>query len=182
MEIKANIPLNIGELETLKPIKTNFSEKISQDEAKTLKEQLTQRTNEILLNSTTIQSSIQNNIENNFETNYKEFQNFLKEIDYEGKNIAELSKEEASELVSEDGFFGIDQTSERIVNFVINSANGNEELLRAGREGILEGFAQAKELWGDELPSISKQTIEQSIKMLDSSILDLGFTIIDKAV
>ena len=182
MEIKTDISTSMYELEKVKPIKTTFTEKISQDEAKELKEQITQRTNEMLLQSTTIQSSLEKNISNNFEAIYKDFQNFLEEIGYEGPNISELSKEEATELVSEDGFFGITQTSERIVNFVLNNADGNEDFLRAGRAGIMEGFKQAKELWGNELPSISKQTIDKSVEMLDSSIIDLGFTIIDKAV
>ncbi|NCD12016.1 MAG: hydrogenase, partial [Epsilonproteobacteria bacterium] len=40
----------------------------------------------------------------------------LADIGYTGKPLSELSQSEASELVSEDGFFGIAQTSERIAN------------------------------------------------------------------
>ena len=178
MNIKTDTQISAYELKKAKPIPTTFTQKISQDDMKELKEQITQKSNKMLLEST----KMQKDITANFDSIYEDFQNFLEKIGYEGKNIADLSQEEAKKLVDDDGLFGVNQTSERIVNFVLNNANGNEALLRAGREGIAEGFKQAQELWGDELPSISKRTMEKSTQMLDKSILDLGFTIIDKSV
>ena len=46
----------------------------------------------------------------------------LSNIGYEGKPITELSVDEANELLSDDGFFGIEQTSDRVANFVFNFA------------------------------------------------------------
>ena len=66
--------------------------------------------------------------ESSFEVQYQEFQEFLEGIEYEGPAIASLSQEEAAELVSEDGFFGVKQTSIRIAEFVIAGAGGDEEL------------------------------------------------------
>jgi len=118
--------------------------------------------------------------EPSFEVQYKEFQNFLSDIGYEGKAIASLSQVEATELVSEDGFFGVKQTSERIANFVIQGSGGDEELLREGRKGILQGFNQAEGQWGSKLPDIAYETISKAVEMIDKALVDGGFSIMDE--
>jgi len=118
--------------------------------------------------------------DNSFEVQYEEFQNFLKEVGYEGKAIASLSQEEASELVSEDGFFGVTQTSERIAQFVISGANADETLLKEGRKGILQGFKEAEALWGGKLPDIAYETIDKAVAMIDKALAENGFSIVDE--
>jgi hypothetical protein len=118
--------------------------------------------------------------EDSFKKDYEEFQGFLKGIGYEGGPIAELSQDEASELVSEDGLFGVKQTSERIAGFVINGAGEDESLLRAGREGILQGYDDAEKMWGGKLPDISKQTIDKAVEMIDMRLNELGYPIIEE--
>jgi hypothetical protein len=121
-------------------------------------------------------------VEDNFQKDYEAFQSFLSEIGYNGKPIAELSQDEAAELVSDDGFFGIQQTAERIANFVIMGANGDEDLLRAGREGMLQGFNEAENIWGGELPDISQKTIALATKMVDDVMHELGYSILNEEV
>jgi len=128
-----------------------------------------------------IQTSIVNT-NDSFKQDYADFQSFLTDIGYKGKPIAEVSKDEASALVSEDGIFGIKQTSERIANFVIQGANGNEDMLRAGREGMLQGFKDAEKMLGGELPTISQKTIQAATELVDKAMHDLGFPILDKEV
>jgi len=82
-------------------------------------------------------------------------------IGYNGKAIGELSSDEASELVSENGFFGIANTADRIAGFVLNGAGDDVEKLKAGREGVAKGFEDARKIWGGELPEISQKTIEK---------------------
>lgn len=113
-----------------------------------------------------------------FEEDYQAFQDFLDAIGYKGKPIAELDTEEAGQLVSEKGFFGITQTAERIANFVLKGAVGDESLLRAGREGVLRGFQEAEKLWGDTLPEISYKTIDKAVEMIDMAMHELGFSIL----
>lgn len=120
--------------------------------------------------------------QDDFQIAYEEFQSFLQGIGYNGKPIAELSQDEAAELVSEDGFFGIAQTSERIANFVLNGAGDNEDLLRAGRAGILQGFNEAEQIWGGTLPDISYKTIEKAVEMIDMRMHELGYPIIAEEV
>lgn len=121
-------------------------------------------------------------VNDQFQKNHEAFQNFLQSIGYDGKPIAELSQKEASDLVSDDGFFGIDKTAERIANFVIQGSGGDESMMRAGREGILQGFDEAQSLWGGKLPDISHKTIEKATQMIDQAMHDLGYSIMDKSV
>ena len=158
-----------------------YTEKISAGDAKELRSQIVQSSNEYMFNSASIQSGFLST-NNQFTQDYNDFQSFLDDIGYEGNSIADLSKEEATELVSEDGFFGVTQTSERIANFVINGAGGDESLLRAGRQGMLEGFKMAEEMWGSELPEISQQTMQKATEMVDLAMNDLGFSILNKEV
>lgn len=160
-------------------IKNLYTEKLSADEAKELRQTIVDNANAFTFNLVGSQSNVASN-EDTFQKNYDEFQAFLKDIGYNGKNIAELSKDEAKKLVSEDGFFGIKQTADRITNFVLKGAGEDESLLRAGREGILEGLKQAEEIWGSKLPEISYKTINQAIQNIDMAMNDLGFSILNQ--
>ena len=97
----------------------------------------------------------------------------LKNIGYEGKPITELTPDEAKQLVGEDGFFGVNQTSDRVANFVFSFAGNDLELLQKGREGILQGFKEAKKMFGGELPEISYKTQERTLTLLDEKINSL---------
>lgn len=162
-------------------VKSNFTEKISKDEAEQLKAQIVENANAYVTKSLDIQNSFTAN-DNKSAKSYEDFKSFLSEIGYEGKAIAKLSQEEATDLVSKDGFFGVDQTSQRIADFVINGAGGDENKLRAGREGMLEGFKVAEEMWGGKLPEISQQTMQASTEIVDKTMVDFGFSLIDKEV
>ena len=114
------------------------------------------------------------------EVNAQAFKDFLNDIGYRGEPIASLSQEKATELVSEDGFFGVAQTSERIAQFVIAGAGSDEELLRAGRKGVLQGFKEAEAIWGGKLPDISYETIEKAVAMIDQALMDNGYSVLDE--
>ena len=160
-------------------IKTNFTQKISQEEATSLKEQVRENAEAFAQKSLQLQQGFSKQPDD-FMQAYKEFQTFLNDIGYDGKNIAELSKEEAAKLVSEDGFFGIEKTSQRIADFVIKGAGDSAERFRQGREGVLQGYAMAEEMWGGELPEISQKTLQSALETIDKAMYDLGFSILDK--
>lgn len=100
-------------------------------------------------------------------------------IGYTGKPISNLSKDEASALVAEDGFFGVAKTSERIAGFVLAGAGDDVEKLKAGREGILRGFSEAEKMWGGKLPDIAHETIEKSLKAIDEKLASLGASVVN---
>jgi len=170
--------MNIENKKEQVEIKSLYTEKISADEAKAIREQVQMNALSYIFQSTSIQQNFFNPSEA-FEQSMSDFQSFLRDIGYEGKPIAELSQEEAADLVSEEGFFGIEQTAQRIADFVINGAGGNEELLRAWREGMLQGFSEAEEIWGGKLPDISQETIKKATELVDKTMSDLGFSVID---
>lgn len=94
----------------------------------------------------------------------------LKSIGYEGKAITQLSKEEASELISDEGFFGVTATSDRVSSFVFGIALDDVEALEESRKGIVQGFEEAEKLWGEELPAISYATQERTLEIIDARI------------
>ena len=91
-------------------------------------------------------------------------------IGYEGKPITDLTPDEASELLSDEGFFGITQTSDRVANFVFSFSGDDVELLQKGREGVVQGFEEALKMFGGELPEISYKTQERTLALIDEKI------------
>ena len=178
MEISSNTATLQG-ANNSSAIKPLFTEKLTKDEVTAIKEELKASSQMIAFNSASIQGKAHGQADK-FTQNYEDFQTFLQDVGYEGKPIAELSQDEAAQLVSEDGFFGVSQTSERIANFVINGSGGDEDRMRAGREGMIAGFKQAEEMWGGELPDISQKTMAKAIEMVDKAMSDLGFSIINQ--
>eukprot|EP01029_Cantina_marsupialis_P032163 TRINITY_DN95990_c0_g1_i1.p1 TRINITY_DN95990_c0_g1~~TRINITY_DN95990_c0_g1_i1.p1 ORF type:complete len:222 (-),score=60.07 TRINITY_DN95990_c0_g1_i1:121-786(-) len=106
----------------------------------------------------------------------------LQSIGYEGKAITELNSQEAKELVSDEGFFGVTQTSERVSSFVIAIAGDNIEALKEARAGIEKGFEDAEKLWGGKLPDISYETQEKTLSIVDKKIEELSKTDLEKKI
>ena len=102
--------------------------------------------------------------------------NMLKEqgIDFKIANgdetidISEISQEDAVALVSDDGYFGIDKTSDRIVDFAIATAGGDISKLAAIKEGVEKGFGEALDAFGGTLPDISYDTYDAIMEKLDA--------------
>jgi len=178
MNISSNVQ-SFTQVQNTTTTKNLFTQKLSKDEVNELRGQIKESMNAFTFKSTTIQTGVVSQ-EDKFAKSYEEFQSFLQDVGYSGKPIAELSQDEAAQLVSEDGIFGIKQTSERIANFVIQGAGGNEDLLRAGREGMLQGFKDAERIWGSALPDISQKTIQIATELVDKAMHDLGFSIINQ--
>ncbi|QCD52172.1 hydrogenase-4 component G [Campylobacter sp. RM16192] len=102
-----------------------------------------------------------------------------KTIGYSGKDISSLSQNEASDLISDNGFFGITNTANRIADFVINGSGGDLEKLQAGKDGVLNGFREAERMWGNKLPEISQQTMEKTLAAIDQQIAKLGGNVLN---
>lgn len=108
----------------------------------------------------------------------------LSSIDYEaigytGKAISDMTPNEAKSLVSEDGYFGISKTSARLADFVLSGAGDDLEKLKAGREGIVRGFKEAEQIWGQKLPDISYETLDKALSKIDEKITSLGGSVLD---
>lgn len=104
----------------------------------------------------------------------------LASIGYNGKALQDLTTEEAKDLISEDGFFGVSQTSARIADFVLAGAGDDVEKLQAGREGIIRGYEQAQKAWGGELPDISEETLQKALEKIDKKLSELGANVLEQ--
>lgn len=81
--------------------------------------------------------------------------------------VDEATAKQAQEDISEDGYWGVKQTSERILDFAKALTGGDASKVEEMRKAIEKGFSQAAKLWGDELPEISQKTHEAVMKGLD---------------
>ncbi len=82
--------------------------------------------------------------------------------------VDEETKKNAREAISEDGYWGVNQTSDRIVDFAIalsgNDPSKAEELLDAFKKG----FDEATKAWGKDLPDISQKTYDAVLSKFDA--------------
>lgn len=89
-------------------------------------------------------------------------------------NLEDLTPEEAVKLVADDGYWGVEQTSDRIVEFATSLAGGDPALLEKIKEGVVKGFEMAKTDFGMELPEISQKTFEAVMRKLDEWARQVG--------
>lgn len=69
-------------------------------------------------------------------------------------------KAQAEADIAEDGYWGVEQTSDRILDFAKALAGNDPEKAEEMLEAFKEGFKQATKAWGDELPEISQKTYD----------------------
>lgn len=76
-------------------------------------------------------------------------------------------KAQAQKDIADDGYWGVEQTSDRIVDFA-KALSGNDAS-KADKmiEAFKKGFEQATGSWGKELPDISSRTYDAVMKKLD---------------
>lgn len=78
-----------------------------------------------------------------------------------------MTPEEARQLVSEDGYFGVEKTSDRIVEFAINAAGNDVSKLDEIKAAVMKGFKEAEEAFGGTLADISYDTLDAIMEKLD---------------
>ena len=77
------------------------------------------------------------------------------------------TKAEAQEAISEDGFWGVKNTSQRIFDFASALAGDDPEKMKKFQAAVEKGFSQAEDAWGGSLPSICGDTHEAVNKLFD---------------
>ena len=83
------------------------------------------------------------------------------------KNVTQADIDKAKEDVSEDGYWGIKQTSQRLFDFASALAGDDPDKMKEMQAAMEMGFKDAMGAWGDELPDISKDTLAAANKMFD---------------
>lgn len=77
------------------------------------------------------------------------------------------TKAAAQEAISEDGYWGVKQTSQRIFDFAMSLSGGDEEKMKKMQEAVEKGFKEATKAWGKDLPGISGDTKKAVDKLFD---------------
>ena len=75
-------------------------------------------------------------------------------------NVTEEAKKQAQELISEDGYYGVKQTSDRILQFAKALSGGDSSKADELFNAFKKGFKEATKSWGKELPDICQKTYE----------------------
>ncbi len=77
------------------------------------------------------------------------------------------TKAQAQADIAEDGYWGVKQTSERIVDFAMALTGGDPSKVDAMRDAFKQGYEQAEKTWGGKLPEISQKTYDAVLKRFD---------------
>lgn len=67
-------------------------------------------------------------------------------------------KAQAQADIAEDGYWGVEQTSERILDFAKALSGGDSSKADELLEAFKKGFEEATSAWGKELPELSQKT------------------------
>lgn len=87
----------------------------------------------------------------------------------DGKTIdlKDISPRQATDLVSDGGYWGVEKTAQRIADFAINAAGNDRTKLDAIKESVMKGFSMAEKGFGGSLPAISRKTLDAVMSKLD---------------
>lgn len=86
---------------------------------------------------------------------------------YQSLEVDEETRLNAQQEVSEDGFWGVKQTSARLLGFAKALSGGDPSKIELMKSAIEEGYKAAEEAWGGELPEICQQTKAAVMKGLE---------------
>lgn len=89
------------------------------------------------------------------------------------------TKAQAQADIAEDGYWGVNQTSDRIVSFATALTGGDPSKLDSMIDAFKKGYAQAEKTWGGELPEISKKTYDAVLEKFNELKKEYG--LIDEA-
>lgn len=76
-------------------------------------------------------------------------------------------KAQAQADIAEDGYWGVKQTSDRIVEFAKALTGGDSSKAEEMRAAFEKGFKAATGAWGSKLPGISQQTYDAVMDKFD---------------
>ena len=85
--------------------------------------------------------------------------------------LSEADRAQAQELIGEDGYFGVKQTTARIMDFAkaLVGENASDDKIELMRDAVQKGFDEVSRLFGgfDNLPDVTKQTYDAIMKAFD---------------
>ena len=86
------------------------------------------------------------------------------------------TKAQAEKDIAEDGYWGVEQTSDRIIDFATALTGGDPSKIEEMREAFKKGYKQAEKTWGGQLPDISQRTYDAVMEKFDELAEEAGLT------
>ena len=86
------------------------------------------------------------------------------------------TKAQAQKDIAEDGYWGVEQTSNRIIDFATALTGGDPSKIEEMREAFKKGYKMAEETWGGKLPDISQRTYDAVMEKFDKLAEEAGLT------
>lgn len=77
------------------------------------------------------------------------------------------TKSQAQADIAEDGYWGVNQTSDRILDFAKALSGDDPEKADVLLNAFKKGFSQATKSWGKKLPDISQRTYDAVLEKFD---------------
>ena len=87
------------------------------------------------------------------------------------------TKADAQAAISEDGYWGVAKTSQRIFDFAQALAGDDPEKMKEMQAAVEKGFKQAEEAWGGSLPAICGDTHSAIGKLFDDYYAQRGVAV-----
>lgn len=132
---------------------------------KQMKQDLADRQSQLLdLVNRTISKQVNRFGEANFGQANDDFWKFLAKGDF---TVDDATREQAQKDISEDGYFGVKKTAQRLFDFASALACDDVDQMKKMQDAVAKGFKQAQGAWGGELPDISKDTLKAVNQMFD---------------
>ena len=76
--------------------------------------------------------------------------------------------EQAKKDIADDGYWGVEQTSDRILSFAKALSGGDPSKADELIDAVKKGFSEATNSWGDKLPDICQKTLDATIKKMEA--------------
>lgn len=89
---------------------------------------------------------------------------FLREGNF---TVDPATKLQAQADIAEDGYWGVEQTSDRIIDFANALTGGDPDKIEEMRAAFQKGYKQAEKTWGGKLPDISQRTYDAVMEKFD---------------
>lgn len=89
---------------------------------------------------------------------------FLKSGNY---TVDAATQAQAQADIAEDGYWGVNQTSDRIISFATALTGGDPDKIEEMRAAFQKGYEKAEKTWGGSLPDISRKTYDAVMQKFD---------------
>lgn len=78
--------------------------------------------------------------------------------------VDEATRTQAQADIADDGYWGVDQTSDRILDFAKALSGNDPEKADLLLDAFKKGFKEATKSWGQDLPDISQRTYDAVVE------------------